>query len=76
MHVHIAWQIYHHQQKVKVSGYLPGGEGVGRWGMGARGSARESLMTGQGAESTDSEDSVSKDDQLPLGEAFWKPPAK
>lgn len=29
MHVHIAWQIYHHQQKVKVSAWAAwtGGEG-------------------------------------------------
>lgn len=34
MHVHIAWQIYHHQQKVKVSlvGLSWWGMGQGRWG--------------------------------------------
>lgn len=31
MHVHIAWQIYHHQQKVKVSPACPVLGGGGLW---------------------------------------------
>lgn len=53
VHVHIAWQIYHHQQKVKVSlgDLVRRGVGQGRWGPAGvqpltKEAFRQLLMTG------------------------------